>query len=141
MEDGTAEAVVACRNHQVAAALGLCPSEWTSLLEFVQGPGRVALQFTGPGAHLESSAKIDEPLTLFLRTLCTSPSVLRPIVLSFELERKPSKIIPLEPPQLQRFQCGELPFLTRVNPRIRLSCLSIQEPEHPSSVEAFVSSC
>ncbi|XP_046531726.1 CST complex subunit CTC1 isoform X1 [Equus quagga] len=141
VEDGTAEAVVACRNHQVAAALGLCPSEWTSLLEFVQGPGRVALQFTGPGAHLESSAKIDEPLTLFLRTLCTSPSVLRPIVLSFELERKPSKIIPLEPPQLQRFQCGELPFLTRVNPRIRLSCLSIQEPEHPSSVEAFVSSC
>ncbi|KAF5911864.1 hypothetical protein HPG69_015842 [Diceros bicornis minor] len=141
VEDGTAEAVVACRNHQVAAALGLCPSEWTSLLEFVRGPGRVALQFTGPGAQLESSAKTDEPLTLFLRTLCTSPSVLRPIVLSFELERKPSKIIPLEPPRLQRFQCGELPLLTRVSPRIRLSCLSIQEPEDPSSLEAFVSSC
>lgn len=27
--------------------------------------------------------------------LCTSLSVLRPIVLSFELERKPSNIIPL----------------------------------------------
>ena len=53
VEDGTAEAVVTCRNHQVAAALGLCPSEWTSLLEFVRGPGRVALQFTGPGAQPE----------------------------------------------------------------------------------------
>ena len=53
MEDGTAEAVVTCRNHQVAAVLGLCSSEWTSLLEFVRGPGKVALQFTGPGAQLE----------------------------------------------------------------------------------------
>ncbi|KAB0401771.1 hypothetical protein E2I00_019984, partial [Balaenoptera physalus] len=141
VEDGTAEAVVTCRNHQVAAALGLCPSEWTSLLEFVRGPGRVALQFTGPGAQPESSDKTDEPLTLFLWTLCTSFSVLRPIVLSFELEKKPSKIIPLEPPRLQRFQCGELPFLTRVNPRIRLSCLSIQEPEHPSALGALASSC
>ncbi|XP_016010199.2 CST complex subunit CTC1 isoform X1 [Rousettus aegyptiacus] len=141
VEDGTAEAVVTCRNHHVAAALGLCPSEWTALLEFVRGPGKVALQFTGPGAQHESSAKIDEPLILFLRTLCTSLSVLRPIVLSFELERKPSKIIPLESPRLQRFQCGELPLLTRVNPRIQLSCLSIQETEHYSSLGAFASSC
>nr|XP_020724741.1 CST complex subunit CTC1 isoform X2 [Odocoileus virginianus texanus] len=133
VEDGTAEAVVTCRNHQVAAVLGLCPSEWTSLLEFVRGPGKVALQFTGPGAQLESSAEVDEPLTLFLWTLCTSFSVLRPMVFSFELERKPSKIIPLESPRLQQFQCGESPFLTRVNPKIRLSCLSVQEPEHPSA--------
>ncbi|TEA35284.1 hypothetical protein DBR06_SOUSAS2810164 [Sousa chinensis] len=141
VEDGTAEAVVTCRNHQVAAALGLCPSEWTSLLELVRGPGTVALQFTGPGAQPESSAKTDEPLTLFLWTLCTSFSVLRPIVLSFELEKKPSKIIPLEPPRLQRFQYGESLFPTHVNPRIRLSCLSIQEPEHPSALGALVSSC
>ncbi|KAK1331658.1 hypothetical protein QTO34_009630 [Cnephaeus nilssonii] len=141
VEDGTAEAVVTCRNHHVAAALGLCPSEWVSLLELVRGPGKVALQFIGPGAQPESSAKTDEPLTLFLRTLCTSLSVLRPIVLSFELERKPSKIIPLEPPRLQQFQCGKLPLLTHVNPRIQLSCLSIQEPEHSSSLGAFASSC
>ncbi|XP_031323531.1 CST complex subunit CTC1 isoform X3 [Camelus dromedarius] len=139
VEDGTAEAVVTCRNHQVAAALGLRPSEWTSLLEFVRGPGRVALQFIGPGAQLESSAKMDEPLTRFLQTLCISFSVLRPIVLSFELKRKPSKIISLEPPRLQRFQCGEFPFLTRVNPRIQLSCLSIQE--HPSALRALDPYC
>ncbi|XP_073090945.1 CST complex subunit CTC1 isoform X2 [Manis javanica] len=141
VEDGTAEAVVTCKNQHVAAALGLCPGEWTSLLECVRGPGRVALQFTGPGAQLESSAKIDEPLNHFLRTLCTSLSVLRPIVLSFELERKSSKITPLEPPRLQRFQCGELPLLTHVNPRIRLSCLSIQELHQLSSLGTFACSC
>ncbi|KAM6174565.1 CST complex subunit CTC1 [Erethizon dorsatum] len=141
VEDGTAEAVVTCKNHHVAEALGLCPSEWTSLLEFTREPGRVALQFTWPGAQLESSAKMSEPLTVFLRTLCTSPSVLRPIVLSFELERRPCNIAPLEAPRLQRFQCGELPLLTRVNPRLRLTCLSIQEPEHPGSLGAFASSC
>lgn len=53
MEDGTAEAVVTCRNHHVAAALGLCPTEWASLLESVRVPGRVGLQFAGPGAQLE----------------------------------------------------------------------------------------
>uniref|UniRef100_A0A673VIV6 CST complex subunit CTC1 n=2 Tax=Suricata suricatta TaxID=37032 RepID=A0A673VIV6_SURSU len=141
VEDGTAEALVTCRNHHVATALGLCPSEWTSLLECVRGPGKVALQFTGPGAQVESSAKIDEPLVLFLRTLCTSFSVLRPVVLSFELERKSSVLTVPEPPRLQRFQCGELTLLTRVNPRIRLSCLSIQEPKHPSSLGAFSLSC
>ncbi|KAL0596906.1 CST complex subunit CTC1 [Plecturocebus cupreus] len=141
VEDGTAEAVVTCRNHHVAAALGLCPSEWTSLLECVRVPGRVLLQFAGPGAQLESSARVDEPMTVFLWTLCTSPSVLRPIVLSFEMERKPTKIIPLEPPRLQRFQCGELPFLTHVHPRLRLFCLSIQESEHSSSLGVLASSC
>ncbi|XP_025776085.1 CST complex subunit CTC1 [Puma concolor] len=141
VEDGTAEALVTCKNHHVATALGLRPSEWTSLLECVRGPGKVALQFTGPGAQVESSAKIDEPLVLFLRTLCTSFSVLRPVVLSFELERKSSMVTVLEPPRLQRFQCGELTLLTRVNPRIQLSCLSIQEPKHPSSLGAFSLSC
>nr|XP_055111958.1 CST complex subunit CTC1 isoform X1 [Symphalangus syndactylus] len=141
VEDGTAEAVVTCRNHHVAAALGLCPKEWASLLEFVRVPGRVVLQFAGPGAQLESSAGVDEPMTMFLWTLCTSPSVLRPVVLSFELERKPSKIVPLEPPRLQRFQCGELPFLTHVNPRLRLSCLSIRESEYSSSLGILASSC
>ncbi|XP_066220924.1 CST complex subunit CTC1 isoform X1 [Saccopteryx leptura] len=140
VEDGTAEAVVTCRNHHVAEALGLCPSEWTSLLEFVRGPGKVALQFMGPGAQPESSAKA-EPLTRFLRTLCTSVSVLRPVVLSFECEKKPSKISPSEPPRLQRFQCGELPLLTRVNPRIQLLCLSIQELKHSGSLGASASAC
>lgn len=141
VEDGTAEAMVTCKNHHVTEALGLCPSEWTSLLESARGPGRVALQFTRPGAHLESSAEKIGPLTLFLRALCTSPAVLRPVELSFELERRPCNIGPLEPPRLQRFQCGELPVLTRLNPRLRLTCLSIREPQLPGPLGARASPC
>lgn len=60
VEDGTAEATVTCRNHQVAAALGLSPSQWTSVLEYARGPGRVALQFKGPGVQTEvSCAHVD----------------------------------------------------------------------------------
>ncbi|XP_041520815.1 CST complex subunit CTC1 isoform X3 [Microtus oregoni] len=135
VEDGTAEATVTCRNHHVAAALGLSPSEWTAILECARGPGRVALQFKGPGAQTES-----EPLALFLRTLCDSPSVLRPVQLSFALEKRPSDITPQEPARLQQFQCGELPLLTRVKPRLRLVCLSLQEPELPSPLEIFAAS-
>ncbi|CAO2643726.1 CST complex subunit CTC1 [Lemmus lemmus] len=140
VEDGTAEATVTCRNHHVAAALGLSPSEWTSILECARGPGRVALQFKGPGAQTEVRSVQSEPLALFLRTLCDSPSVLRPVKLSFALEKKPSDITPQEPARLQQFQCGELPLLTRVKPRLRLVCLSLQEPELPSSLEISAAS-
>ncbi|XP_075417022.1 CST complex subunit CTC1 [Tenrec ecaudatus] len=139
VEDGTAEAVVTCRDHQVAQALGLRPPEWTALLEWVRGPGRVALHFSGPGAQLESSAGICEPLTHYLWTLCNSLSVLRPVTLSFELQRKPSKILPSEPPRLQRFQCGDSPLLTRVNPRLQLTCLSVQEAEPSDSLGTLAS--
>lgn len=53
VEDGTAEAMVTCTDYHVAAALGLCANEWSSLLEFVRKPGRVVLQFMEPGAQLE----------------------------------------------------------------------------------------
>ncbi|XP_051036266.1 CST complex subunit CTC1 isoform X2 [Phodopus roborovskii] len=140
VEDGTAEATVSCRNHHVATALGLSPSQWTSVLEYARGPGRVALQFKGLGAQTESSSKTQEPLALFLRTLCASPSVLRPVKLSFALEKRPSDVTPAEPARLQHFQCGELPLLTKVNPRLRLVCLSLQEPELPGLPEASAAS-
>uniref|UniRef100_A0A8C5LDK7 CST complex subunit CTC1 n=1 Tax=Jaculus jaculus TaxID=51337 RepID=A0A8C5LDK7_JACJA len=141
VEDGTAEALVTCRNHHVAAALGLSPGEWTFLLDCVRVSGKLALHFKGPGAESESPARIHEPLTLFLQTLCTSPSVLRPIKLAFELTRRPSDVSPREPPRLQQFQCGDLPLLTRVNPRLQLACLSLQEQEHSSTLGAFATSC
>ncbi|XP_021081417.1 CST complex subunit CTC1 isoform X2 [Mesocricetus auratus] len=140
VEDGTAEATVTCRNHHVAAVLGLSPSQWTSVLEHARGPGRVALQFKGLGAQTESPSKTHDPLALFLRTLCASPSVLRPVKLSFALEKRPSDVTPLEPTRLQHFQCGELPLLTNVNPRLRLVCLSLQEPGLSSLPEASAAS-
>lgn len=80
MEDGTAEATVICRNHHVAPALGLSPSEWSSILEHARGPGRVALQFIGSGAQTEVSVLID------VRVLGGSARGLKlgfPLILSF----------------------------------------------------------
>ncbi|XP_027712983.1 CST complex subunit CTC1 isoform X2 [Vombatus ursinus] len=131
VEDGTAEAVVTCTNHQVAVALGLCPAEWESLMELVRVPGRVALHIPKAGAQPEFTGETDDSLMLFLQTLCASPSVLRPVLLSFELERKPTRVMPLEPPRLHRFQFGEVPVLTHMVPRLSLSCLSLRDPEPP----------
>ncbi|XP_074081670.1 CST complex subunit CTC1 isoform X2 [Macrotis lagotis] len=129
VEDGTAEAVVTCTNQQVAVALGLGPTEWFSLMELVRVPGRVALHFTRAGAQPEFTGTTDDSLMLYLRMLCASSAVLRPIVLSFELVRKPTRVMPLEPPQLHRFQFGEIPILTHMVPRLNLSCLSLRDPE------------
>ena len=84
MEDGTAEAVVTCRNHHVAAGLGLCPSEWTSLLEFVRGPGKVALQFTGPGAQLEVRCgwEVGAQIAIFLGAWLEACVLMKPFSLS-----------------------------------------------------------
>ncbi|XP_068960221.1 CST complex subunit CTC1 isoform X3 [Petaurus breviceps papuanus] len=131
VEDGTAEAVVTCTNQQVAVALGLCPTEWDSLMELVRGPGKVALHITRAGARPEFTGETDDSLMLFLQTLCASSSVLRPVLLTFELERKPTRVMPLEPPRLHRFQFGEIPVLTHMVSRLNLSCLSLGEPEPP----------
>ncbi|XP_036624702.1 CST complex subunit CTC1 isoform X2 [Trichosurus vulpecula] len=133
VEDGTAEAVVTCTNQQVAVALGLSPAEWDSLLELVRVPGRVALHITRAGTQPEFTGETGDSLMLFLHTLCASSSVLRPILLTFELERKPTRVIPLEAPRPHRFQFGEIPVLTHVVPRLSLSCLSLRDPEPPVS--------
>uniref|UniRef100_A0A7N4PYD0 CST complex subunit CTC1 n=1 Tax=Sarcophilus harrisii TaxID=9305 RepID=A0A7N4PYD0_SARHA len=131
VEDGTGEAVVTCTNQQVAVALGLCPAEWDTLMELVRVPGRVALHISRPGAQPEFIGETDGSLMLFLQTLCTSSRVLRPIHLSFELERKPTRVTTSEPPRLHRFQFGEIPVLTHMVPRLSLSCLSLRDPEVP----------
>ncbi|XP_072497209.1 CST complex subunit CTC1 isoform X2 [Notamacropus eugenii] len=130
VEDGTAEAVVNCTNQQVAVALGLCSDEWDSLMELVRVPGRVALNITRAGAQPEFTGKTDS-LMSFLQMLCASSSVLRPVLLTFELERKPTRVVPLESPRLHRFQFGEIPVLTHMVPRLSLSCLSLKDPEVP----------
>lgn len=60
VEDGTAEATVTCRNHHVATTLGLSPSEWSNVLDRARGPGRVALQFKGPGAQTEVRSSLTD---------------------------------------------------------------------------------
>ncbi|NXH98772.1 CTC1 protein, partial [Pachycephala philippinensis] len=92
VEDGTGEAVVLCRNEHVAAVLGLSLPEWEAVQNCVQSQGRVSFQHgEAPGTGC-----LEEPEDLvacYLRNLCRSPLICRPILLDFSLDRKPSKIL------------------------------------------------
>ncbi|KAM9020195.1 CST complex subunit CTC1 isoform 2-T2 [Ara ararauna] len=92
VEDGTGDALVLCRNQHVAAMLGLSILEWEALQNCVQSRGSVSIQHgeaTGTGC-------VEEPedlIACYLRSLCRSPLICRPILLDFSLDRKPSKIL------------------------------------------------
>ncbi|NXX82471.1 CTC1 protein, partial [Urocolius indicus] len=91
VEDGTGEASVLCKNQDVAAVLGLSPPEWEVLQNCVQSRGRVYFQH----GEAAGSGCVEEPedlIACYLRSLCRSPLICRPILLDFSLDRKPSKI-------------------------------------------------
>ncbi|KAM6145471.1 CST complex subunit CTC1 [Phoenicopterus ruber ruber] len=128
VEDGTGEALVLCRNQHVAAMLGLSLLEWEALQNCVQSRGSVSVQHgeaTGTGC-------VEEPedlIACYLRSLCRSPLICRPILLDFSLDRKPSKILQPAPLQLRNFRCGEVEFVSQVGPRPKLLCLNVEEVE------------
>ncbi|KAM6439400.1 CST complex subunit CTC1 isoform 2-T2 [Rhynochetos jubatus] len=128
VEDGTGEALVLCRNQHVAAVLGVSVLDWEALQDCVQRRGSVLIQYgeaTGTGC-------VEEPEDLvacYLRSLCRSPLICRPILLDFSLDRKPSKILQPAPLQLRNFRCGEAEFVSQVGPRLSLLCLNVEEVE------------
>ncbi|XP_059677717.1 CST complex subunit CTC1 [Gavia stellata] len=128
VEDGTGEALVLCRNQHVAAMLGLSLLEWEALQNCVRSRGRVSIQHgeaTGTGC-------VEEPedlIACYLRSLCRSPLICRPILLDFSLDRKPSKILQPAPLQLRNFRCGEVEFVSQVGPWLSLLCLNVEEVE------------
>ncbi|NXR13592.1 CTC1 protein, partial [Semnornis frantzii] len=92
VEDGTGEALVLCRNQHVPAMLGLSLLEWEALLKCVQRRGSVLIQHgeaTGTGCAEEP----EDLVACYLRSLCRSPLICRPILLDFSLDRKPSRIL------------------------------------------------
>ncbi|XP_009868939.1 PREDICTED: CST complex subunit CTC1 [Apaloderma vittatum] len=126
VEDGTGEAFVLCRNQHVAAMLGLSLPDWEALQSCVQSRGSVTIQHgeaTGTGC-------VEEPedlIACYLRSLCRSPLICRPVLLDFSLDRKPSRILQPVPLQLRNFQCGEVEFVSQVGPRPSLLCLNVEE--------------
>ncbi|RLV99009.1 hypothetical protein DV515_00010212 [Chloebia gouldiae] len=126
VEDGTGEAVVLCRNEHVATMLGLSLLEWEAVQNCVQSRGSVFIQHgEAPGTGC-----LEEPedvVACYLRSLCKSPLICRPILLDFSIDRKPSKILQPAPLQLRNFRCGEVEFVSRVGPRLSLLCLNVEE--------------
>nr|XP_020645233.1 CST complex subunit CTC1 [Pogona vitticeps] len=124
IEDGTSEFVVLCRNQQVQQVLGLSPKEWNDLQIHVRTKDRVCIYnsaSSGPGGTEEH----EDVLTWYLRSLCRSPVVCRTILLTCQLDRKPSEVRGTE--SLRRFLSNEVEFLSQTRPRQVLICLNIQE--------------
>ncbi|XP_059576491.1 CST complex subunit CTC1 isoform X2 [Alligator mississippiensis] len=130
VEDGTGEALVQCRNQQVAAALGLNSAEWEAVQSCVQSRGSISIQLGGTSAGTACVEEPDDLLVWYLRSLCRSPVACRPILLTFSLDRKPSKIPQPVTLQLRRFLGTEVEFMSQVGPRPILTSLNIQEAEH-----------
>ncbi len=98
MEDGTGEALVLCRNQHVAAMLGLSLLEWEAVQSCVQSRGSLFIQYgeaTGTGCVEE----LEDPIACYLRNLCRSSLICRPILLDFSLDRKP-------PPEMLQPTCS-----------------------------------
>ncbi|XP_010158154.1 PREDICTED: CST complex subunit CTC1 [Eurypyga helias] len=128
VEDGTGEALVLCRNQHVAAVLGVSLLDWEALQNCVQSRGSVFIQYGEP----TGTGCVEEPedfVACYLRSLCRSPLICRPILLDFSLDRKPSKILQPAPLQLRNFRCGEAEFVSQVGPRLSLLCLNVEEVE------------
>ncbi|CAN8195200.1 unnamed protein product [Coccothraustes coccothraustes] len=125
VEDGTGEAVVLCRNEHVAAVLGLSLLEWEAVQNCVQSRGSMCIQHgEAPGTGVKEP---EDLVACYLRSLCRSPLICRPILLDFSLDRKPSKVLQPAPLQLRNFRCGEVEFVSRVGPRLSLLCLKVEE--------------
>uniref|UniRef100_A0A8C3S7Y3 CST complex subunit CTC1 n=1 Tax=Chelydra serpentina TaxID=8475 RepID=A0A8C3S7Y3_CHESE len=129
VEDGTGEALVLCKNQQVAAVLGLSPVEWKAVQSNVQSRGSIFIQHGGANARPGCVEEPDDLVTCYLRSLCRSRAICRPILLAFSLDRKSSKIPEPDSLQLRRFLCGEMEFVSRVGARLSLTCLNIQEAD------------
>lgn len=126
VEDGTGEALVLCRNQHVAAMLGLSLLEWEAVQSCVQSRGSLFIQYgeaTGTGCVEE----LEDPIACYLRNLCRSSLICRPILLDFSLDRKPSKVLQPAPVQVRNFRCGEVEFVSQVRPRQSLLCLNVEE--------------
>uniref|UniRef100_A0A8C2U5X6 CST complex subunit CTC1 n=1 Tax=Coturnix japonica TaxID=93934 RepID=A0A8C2U5X6_COTJA len=128
VEDGTGEALVLCRNQHVAAVLGLSLLEWEAVQSCVQSRGSLFIQYgeaTGTGCVEE----LEDPIACYLRNLCRSSLICRPILLDFSLDRKPSKVLQPAPVQVRNFRSGEVEFVSQVRPRQSLLCLNVEEVE------------
>ncbi|XP_048359755.1 CST complex subunit CTC1 [Sphaerodactylus townsendi] len=124
VEDGTGEAAVLCRNQQVREVLALSPKEWDLVQAHVRSKGCVSIQHNDGGIRPGCMEEPKDLLTWYLRSLCRSPLVCRPLVLAARLDRKPSEA---GSGQTRRFFSNEVEFLCKMKTPLNLICLSIGE--------------
>ncbi|XP_042304301.1 CST complex subunit CTC1 [Sceloporus undulatus] len=127
VEDGTSAFVVLCKDQQVQKVLSLNPKEWDIIQRHVQSKGSVYVQPSNASSGPRRTEEPEDILTSYLTSLCRSPVVCRTIRLTFQLDKKFSKVQEAGPRQLRRFFSNELEFLSHTRTESNLVCLNIQE--------------
>nr|XP_033780311.1 CST complex subunit CTC1 isoform X2 [Geotrypetes seraphini] len=131
VEDGSTEAHVMCRHHQVSALLHLRPSEWEGVQEEVLTKGHVSIHHRGWSMeHKYTEAPDEDLLVQYLRKLCLSPLVCRPVLLSFRPHRQEGEASLADSLQMRTFGRGRHEYRTRIPAPVSLMCLELQEVDY-----------
>ncbi|XP_030043834.1 CST complex subunit CTC1 isoform X1 [Microcaecilia unicolor] len=131
IEDGSTEAHVMCRNHQVSALLHLPPSEWEGLQQHVLKKGHVYIHHRGWSVeHKCTEAPDEDLLTKYLRKLCLSPLICRPVLLSFRPHQQGKEASHTDSVQTRTFGLGRYEYRTHIPAPLLLMCLELQEVDY-----------
>ncbi|XP_029436637.1 CST complex subunit CTC1 isoform X2 [Rhinatrema bivittatum] len=131
VEDGSAEARVVCRNHQVCALLRLSRPDWEGLQQHVLREGHVYVHHRGWSVEHKYAEEPDgELLPRYLRKLCLSSLICRPVLLSFRLYRREDRVSPAEAVEVRTFGLGRHEYSTRVPGPLSLMCLELGEVDY-----------
>ncbi|KAJ1084558.1 hypothetical protein NDU88_004705 [Pleurodeles waltl] len=130
VEDGSSEALVKCRNQHVVSLLRLSSSQWDGLQHHVLDLGEVHIQQWGRSTEHREEEVTEDFFTHVLKMLCNSNSVCRPILLSFELERRAAQSGQSDSRQMRRFTHRDQEYVTTLHPQLSLICLDLQEVDY-----------
>ncbi|XP_043926804.1 CST complex subunit CTC1 [Protopterus annectens] len=131
VEDGTADALVLCKNVHVKSLLGLSQREWEGLQKDVALTGDVYIKHQGKQAGYKYEEDSEDILTHYLRKLCASSKVCRSVMLFFNADcNTRQKVGNSDLIQLRRFTRGDCEFVTKMAPSLLLTCLNIREPDY-----------
>ncbi|XP_078527669.1 CST complex subunit CTC1 [Lissotriton helveticus] len=130
VEDGSSEALVLCRNQLVMSLLRLSSSQWDGVQQHVLGLGEAYVQQWGRSAELRDEELTEDFFTHVLKMLCNSNNVCRPILLTFEPERRAAQSGQSDSRQMRRFTHRDQEYVTTLHPQLSLICLDLQEVDY-----------
>ncbi|XP_069502547.1 CST complex subunit CTC1 [Ambystoma mexicanum] len=130
VEDGSSEALVHCRNQHVVDLLRLSPSLWEGLRRHILSLGDISVQLWARSAERRTEEETEDVFMHILKMLCNSINVCRPILLTFEPERRAVQPDQSDSRQMRRFTLRDQEYDTMLHPQLSLVCLGLQEVDY-----------
>ncbi|RVE60932.1 hypothetical protein OJAV_G00185670 [Oryzias javanicus] len=115
IDDGTGEAHVWVSGVGVQTLLGLADFQWEGLQRWLKVKGHLRVLPRGRSLVCDS----EEPLLLFLLSMCSSEAVRRPVCLTCR------RHAPSRASDLRRFSRADRDFFTRLTPPLQLTCVHL----------------